>query len=109
MPSSSNHLPIFFFHGGGFVAGNLDTEDTPLRAVANRCGCIVVSVAYRLAPENLYPAAPNDAFAATKWVAQHAIELGGEQTSEESISTKPARPTKILREVKHESQCVFIV
>jgi acetyl esterase len=67
-----------FFHGGGFVAGNLDTEDTPLRSVTNRCGCIIVSVAYRLAPEYPYPAAPDDAFAATTWVAEHALELGGD-------------------------------
>jgi len=56
-PNSTNGLPILvFFHGGGFVAGSLDTHDSPLRSVANRCECIVVSVAYRLAPENKYPA-----------------------------------------------------
>jgi len=78
-PNASNGLPILvFFHGGGFVAGNLDVEDTPLRSVTNRCGCIVVSVAYRLAPENPYPAAPDDAFAATKWVAEHAAEFSGD-------------------------------
>lgn len=78
-PNSSSDLPILvFFHGGGFVAGGLDVEDTPLRSVTNRCGCIVVSVAYRLAPENPYPAAPNDAFAATKWVAENAVQLGGD-------------------------------
>jgi len=77
--SSTSDLPILvFFHGGGFVAENLDTEDTPLRSVTNRCGCIVVSVDYRLAPEHPYPAAPNDAFAATMWVAEHAMELGGD-------------------------------
>jgi acetyl esterase len=78
-PSSSANLPILvFFHGGGFVAGSLDTHDTPLRSIANRCECIVVSVAYRLAPENKYPAAPEDAYAATKWVAEHAASIGGD-------------------------------
>jgi acetyl esterase len=78
-PNSTSGLPIFvFFHGGGFVAGSLDTYDTPLRSVANRCQCIVVSVAYRLAPENKYPAAPDDAYAATKWVAEHGSEIGGD-------------------------------
>lgn len=80
-PNASKGLPIFvFFHGGGFVAGNLDSEDTPLRSITNRCGCIVVSVAYRLAPENPYPAAPDDSYAATKWVADHAAEIGGDSS-----------------------------
>lgn len=78
-PDPSSDLPILvFFHGGGFVAGTLDTYDVPLRSVANRCKCIVVSVAYRLAPENKYPAAPEDAYAATKWVAEHANNIGGD-------------------------------
>jgi acetyl esterase len=78
-PKPTSGLPILvFFHGGGFVAGSLDTHDNPLRSVTNRCECIVVSVAYRLAPENKYPAAPEDAYAATKWVAQHASTLGGD-------------------------------
>jgi acetyl esterase len=78
-PSSERGLPVFvFFHGGGFVAGNLDTHDTPLRAIANRCGCIVVSVGYRLAPDNPYPAAVDDAYAATLWVAEHAAEIDGD-------------------------------
>jgi acetyl esterase len=78
-PREGGGLPIWvFFHGGGFVAGSLGTHDTPLRAIANRCECLIVSVGYRLAPENPYPAAPNDAYAATKWVADHAIEIGGD-------------------------------
>jgi acetyl esterase len=78
-PRSENGLPILvFFHGGGFVAGSLDSHDVPLRSVANHCECIVVSVAYRLAPENKYPAAPEDAYAATKWVAEHGGDIGGD-------------------------------
>lgn len=78
-PNSGTALPILvFFHGGGFVAGSLDTYDNPLRSVTNRCECIVVSIAYRLAPENKYPAAPEDAYAATKWVAEHAASLSGD-------------------------------
>jgi acetyl esterase len=78
-PNSGTALPILvFFHGGGFVAGDLDTYDNPLRSVTNRCECIVVSVAYRLAPKNKYPAAPEDAYAATKWVAEHANSINGD-------------------------------
>jgi acetyl esterase len=78
-PSQSTGLPVFvFFHGGGFVAGSLDAYENPLRSVANRCECIVVSVGYRLAPEAKYPAAPQDAYLATKWVAEHANEIGGD-------------------------------
>jgi acetyl esterase len=72
-------LPVWiFFHGGGFVTGSLDTHDAPLRAMANRCDCLIVSVGYRLAPEHHYPAAPEDAYAATKWTAEHAAEIGGD-------------------------------
>ena len=78
-PGSTAGLPVLvFFHGGGFVAGSLDSHDTPLRSVANRCECIIVSVAYRLAPEIRYPAAPEDAYTATKWVADHGSEIGGD-------------------------------
>jgi acetyl esterase len=78
-PTPARDLPILvFFHGGGFVSGSLNSHDGPLRSLANRCECIVVSVAYRLAPENKYPAAPEDAYAATKWVAEHAGDVGGD-------------------------------
>ena len=76
---TGGELPVLiFYHGGGFITGSLDTHDAPLRAIANRCDCLIVSVEYRLAPEHHYPAATEDAYAAAKWVADHAAEIGGD-------------------------------
>ncbi|MEY9214168.1 alpha/beta hydrolase [Thermobifida halotolerans] len=65
-----------FFHGGGYVIGDLDTHDHVARLIAAESGAAVVSVDYRLAPEHRFPAAVEDAFTATRWVADHAAELG---------------------------------
>jgi acetyl esterase/lipase len=67
---------LVFFHGGGLVAGSLDTHDGLCRALAAATCCRTVSVGYRLAPEHRFPAAVEDACAATAWVADHAAELG---------------------------------
>jgi acetyl esterase len=67
---------LVFFHGGGFVIGDLDTHDGLCRQLANASGCRVISVAYRLAPEHKFPAAVDDAYAAVSWVAEHAREFG---------------------------------
>ncbi len=69
---------IVYFHGGGWVIGDLDVCDNPVRRIANRTGAVVVSVDYRLAPEHVYPAAFDDSYAATAWVAEHAAELGSD-------------------------------
>ncbi|MEM6107966.1 alpha/beta hydrolase [Mycobacterium sp. 050272] len=72
-------LPVVvFFHGGGFVIGDLDTHDGTAREHAVGADAIVVSVDYRLAPEHPYPAAVQDAWAATRWVAEHGAELGAD-------------------------------
>jgi len=76
-PVKAQTLPaLVFFHGGGFVIGNLDTHDRLCRSLAKASGCAVVSVDYRLAPENKYPAAVDDAYAATQYLAEHGSEFG---------------------------------
>lgn len=67
---------VVFFHGGGWVLGSIATHDATCRGLANRTGAVYVSVDYRLAPEHPYPAAPEDCYAATCWVGDHAADLG---------------------------------
>ena len=67
---------IMFFHGGGWVVGGLDTHDGDCRMLARITGAVVVSVAYRLAPEHPYPAAVEDARAAYRWAVQNTRDLG---------------------------------
>jgi acetyl esterase len=70
------HLPgLIYFHGGGLVAGSLETHDAVCRMLANEIGCRVVSVDYRLAPEHKFPAAVMDSYAATAWIIDNAVTL----------------------------------
>ena len=70
-------LPVLvYFHGGGWVIGDLDTHDTLCRQLANGSGCAVVAVDYRMGPEHRFPAAVDDCIAATRWVHDHADSLG---------------------------------
>ena len=67
---------LVYFHGGGWVIGDLDTHDALCRTLANESGARVISVDYRLAPEHKFPAAADDCFAAVKWVEANATKLG---------------------------------
>jgi acetyl esterase len=75
--SATGVLPVLvFFHGGGWVVGDIESHDTVCRHLASRASCAVLSVDYRLAPEHKFPAAVEDCFAATAWVAGNAAALG---------------------------------
>jgi len=67
-----------YFHGGAFAFGSIDQAfyDYKCREICRRCHCVVVNVGYRLAPEHQFPAAPEDSFAALKFIAEQAVELG---------------------------------
>jgi acetyl esterase len=75
-PSSARLPLLLYFHGGGFTVGSIATHDTLCRVLAQRSGCAVVSVDYRLAPEHRFPTAANDAWDALHFLAQQAGELG---------------------------------
>ncbi|HZQ56506.1 MAG TPA: alpha/beta hydrolase fold domain-containing protein [Acidimicrobiales bacterium] len=71
------HPVVIYFHGGGWVLGDLDSDDPLCRDLCARSDAVIVSVNYRHAPEHRFPAAADDAFAAVRWAAAHLSELGG--------------------------------
>ncbi len=78
-PTGRAPFPILvYFHGGGWVIGNLDTHDSICRSLANRASCIVIAVDYRLAPEHRFPAAVEDAYTAICWASSNAHRIDGD-------------------------------
>jgi acetyl esterase len=78
-PTGSGPFPILvWFHGGGWVVGDLETADPTARHLTVGANCVVISVDYRLAPETKFPGAADDCYAATIWAAQHAMRLDGD-------------------------------
>lgn len=69
---------VVYLHGGGWVSGDLDMHDSTCRRIANRAGCVVVNVDYRLAPEHPFPQALNDAQEALRWAGEHGAEFSGD-------------------------------
>lgn len=78
---TSTWLPgLYFMHGGGMIVGNLDADNARLSQYVEQIRCVVVSVEYRLAPENRHPAPVEDCYAGLVWTAEHADELGIDAT-----------------------------
>lgn len=78
-PKGEGPFPVLiYYHGGGWVFGSLDTHDNVCRLLSEGAGCVVVSVDYRLAPENKFPAAVDDAYAASQWVKYNVAFLNGD-------------------------------
>ncbi|MEH7309259.1 alpha/beta hydrolase [Neobacillus drentensis] len=81
-PIGEGPFPIFvYYHGGGWVLGDLETSDATCRMLAKRTGRIVVSVDYRLAPEYKFPIPVEDSYAALKWVSENATAFNGNVTN----------------------------
>jgi acetyl esterase len=76
LPKNGPAPVLIFYHGGGWVIGDLDSHDVVCKQIADQAGFIVVAVHYRLAPEHKFPAAAVDAIAATQWIVDNAAKLG---------------------------------
>ena len=96
---------VIYFHGGGWVIGDLDTHDGVCRLIANAAGCAVVSVDYRLAPEHKFPTAVDDAVSATEWIAVHGAILGIDPTRQNLSNV--GRPIRIVEPSGHPIQEVL--
>jgi len=112
IPREGEDLPVLvFFHGGGWVLGDLDSVDSLCRSLANAADCVVVSVEYRLAPEHKFPAAVEDAYSATKWTANSATSFSGDPrriaVGGDSAGGNLAAAVSLMARDKHGPPIVF--
>jgi acetyl esterase len=79
-PRAGHLLPLLvFFHGGGWALGDVEASDLPCRALALAPRCVVASVQYRLSPETKFPGPAEDCFSATRWLSEHASDIGADR------------------------------
>lgn len=79
-PSPGTPLPLLvYYHGGGWVLGNIEVVDKPARALANASQCVVAAAQYRLAPETKFPGPVEDCYAVARWLSEHAGEFGADR------------------------------
>ena len=78
VPADGLRPLLVYFHGGGYIRGNIETHDSACRILANSSGCLVASVDYSLAPECKFPGAIEECFAATRWFSENAAEIGAD-------------------------------
>lgn len=114
--SKLKNLPVLvFYHGGGWVVGDIESYDPFCRKLTNSADCLVVSVGYRLAPEHKFPAAVVDSLAAFKWIANHAEEIGGDpnriavggDSAGGNLAAVVALKTKDSKEMNIKHQLLF--
>jgi acetyl esterase len=104
-PRGEGPFPVLaFFHGSGFVLCSLDTHDGMCRNLCAGAGCVVASVDYRLAPEYKFPAGLDDCVFATRWLAEHAAEIGGDEARIAVAATSP-RPRRCASATKADAPC----
>lgn len=114
-PHNNKSLPaLIFFHGGGFVFGDLDFIDYPCRLLADKVQCLVVSVDYRKAPEYKFPSAHNDSYQAVKYIQTHAKELGcngvivvGGESAGGNLAASICHMAKELKDVEISLQVLY--
>lgn len=97
---------IVFFHGGGFVVGDLDTHDHVCRRLCRELGAVVVSVSYRLAPEFRYPAAHEDCLTVTRYVSDHPAEFGGGPLAVAEDSAGGNLAASVAQVFRDENRCL---